>query len=131
MFQISYLSYLEEEKEYLKKSCCNNDGSYCLYIAKLWFAINNSTYNSDSIITLKRIINVCTEECTTWSILCSVLNWRKLWGSNWSTRKSNPVRVSVNVHRAAGRTFYMRVRCASCTLAMTNAHGRINWFAGG
>ena len=44
------------------------------------------------------------------TILCSVLKWRKL---------SNPVRVSVNVHRATGRTFYTRVRCALCTLAIT------------
>ena len=64
-------------------------------------------------------------------ILCSVLNWRKLWGSNVSTVKSNPLRVSVNVHPAAGHTFYTRVRCALCTLAITNAHGQINCFPGG
>ena len=53
--------------------------------------------------------------------LCSVLNWRKLWGLHLSTRKS----VRVNVHRAAGRTIYTRIMCALCTLAITNAHGRI------
>ena len=60
------------------------------------------------------------------TILCSVINWRKLWGSYLSTRKSNPVRIRVNVRRAAGRTIYMRIRCALCTLAITNAHGWIN-----
>ena len=51
----------------------------------------------------------------------------KLAGGNYeaqnvSTRKSNPVRVGVNVHRAAGRTFYTHVRMH----AITNAHGRIH-----
>ena len=64
------------------------------------------------------------------TILCSVLNWRKLWGLYLSTRKSNPVRVRVNVRRAAGRTVYMRTRCALCTLAITNAPGRIHCCAG-
>ena len=70
----------------------------------------------------------CGRRCPV--ILCSVLNWPKLWGSNWSMGKSNPVRVSVNVHRATAHTFYTRVRCALCTLAITNAHSQINCFAG-
>ena len=52
------------------------------------------------------------------AILSSVLNWRKLRGSYLSTRKSNPVRVRVNVRRAAGRTIHSRIRCALCTLAI-------------
>ena len=66
------------------------------------------------------------------AILCSVLNWRKLWGSNLSTHKMNPLLpVSGNVHSATGCTFYTRVRCVLCTLARKNAHGWINCFAGG
>ena len=57
-------------------------------------------------------------------LICSVLNWRKLWGLHLSTRKS----VRVNLRRAAGRTIYTRIICALCTLAITNAHGRINMY---
>ena len=55
--------------------------------------------------------------------LCSLPNWRKLWGSYLSTSKSNPV------CRAAVLTVCTSVRCGWCTLAITNAQGGINYFA--
>ena len=57
------------------------------------------------------------------TILCSVQNWRKLRGSNLSMCKSNPVRVM----QLGTQT---RVRCAM-QACITNAHSRINCFAGG
>lgn len=48
------------------------------------------------------------------AIFCLLPSLRKLWGLYLSPRISNPLRVSVNVRRAAGRTICTRVRCAWC-----------------